>query len=267
MSQRSERIDEAIQSILQRFENGTIGEVIAQSMTPRHPDDVRPSDKWSFSNRILMGVQHTSDARGYRQWQAANRHVKKGAKAVYILAPWMRKTTDEETGEEQKVLRGFGTVAVFRYEDTEGEPLPVFHYEPPAPPPLQAAAAAFDIPVTYGAAPGASYLGFYHRTEKRIHLLTHDHRTFWHELGHAAHHRVLEARGVAIEGCPQEMRETVAEVSACVLASFYGEDMTGTAYRYVRSCAASSSPTVAVMRVLEDIGDTVQLILGTDAAN
>jgi hypothetical protein len=36
------------------------------------------------------------DARGFRQWQKANRQVKKGAKAIYILAPMFFKKAQLE---------------------------------------------------------------------------------------------------------------------------------------------------------------------------
>ena len=52
-----------------------------------------------------------------------NRYVKKGAKAFHIFVPYIKAVEDEETGEETQVLKGFLSKPVFRYEDTEGEPL------------------------------------------------------------------------------------------------------------------------------------------------
>ena len=34
------------------------------------------------------------DARGFRQWNKANRYVKKGVKAIYTLAPTFFKQVD-----------------------------------------------------------------------------------------------------------------------------------------------------------------------------
>ena len=68
-------------------------------------------------------------ARGFRQWENEfNRTVKKGEKAMYILAPQKRiieKYVDEETGEEvKKYQHYFKAVPVFELSQTEGEPIP-----------------------------------------------------------------------------------------------------------------------------------------------
>jgi hypothetical protein len=47
----------------------------------------RPSDSWSFFNRLIMFASATEDARGFRQWQRIWRHLLKGTKALYILGP------------------------------------------------------------------------------------------------------------------------------------------------------------------------------------
>jgi hypothetical protein len=70
-----------------------------------------------------MFFADTKDARGIRQWNKVNRYVKKGSKGFYILVPNIKKIEDEEAGEERKVLVGFLARPVFRYEDTDGEPL------------------------------------------------------------------------------------------------------------------------------------------------
>lgn len=71
----------------------------------------------------------------YKKWnkietsngEELHRHVKKGEKALWILAPYVKTITeiDEETGEE-KVLRSFTrfkSVPVFDVKQTEGDPL------------------------------------------------------------------------------------------------------------------------------------------------
>lgn len=108
------------------------------------PGHKKPSDSWSLGNKILMFLNGTDDARGFKQWQNVGRSVKKGAKAFYILAPAKRKitrkVTDEDTGEEKEeeraIITGFRDVPVFRCEDTEGDPIPKPEYDPLTPPPL-----------------------------------------------------------------------------------------------------------------------------------
>ncbi len=74
-----------------------------------------------------MLLNNTEDARGFNQWREAGRYVKKGSKAFYILAPMFKKIREEKvsSGEitEKEILAGFRAVAVFRFEDTEGEPI------------------------------------------------------------------------------------------------------------------------------------------------
>ncbi len=68
-------------------------------------------------------------ARGYKAWKKDyNRTVKKGEKAMYILAPQKRiieKYIDEETGEEvKKYQHYYKSVPVFELSQTEGDPVP-----------------------------------------------------------------------------------------------------------------------------------------------
>jgi hypothetical protein len=53
------------------------------------------------------------------------RFVKKGAKGIMILAPIMRKNTQEDLSEEEtsNVTLGFRAVYVFDQADTDGKPL------------------------------------------------------------------------------------------------------------------------------------------------
>lgn len=46
-----------------------------------------PCSQWSWGNRLIVAFAGTDDARGYRQWEKVGRHVRRGAKARYILAP------------------------------------------------------------------------------------------------------------------------------------------------------------------------------------
>ena len=58
----------------------------------------------------------------YKRWEKVNRNVKKGEKALYILAPIVKTIKDEETDEiiDKKVF--FRSVPVFDISQTEGEP-------------------------------------------------------------------------------------------------------------------------------------------------
>jgi hypothetical protein len=87
-----------------------------------------PSDTWSWHNRLLCVFQGTTDARGFNQWIDAGRHVKKGSRAISILAPVLvkseQKDQDSEKNSKTYHLVGFKSIPVFRMEDTDGAELP-----------------------------------------------------------------------------------------------------------------------------------------------
>src|SRR3989304_6398597 len=122
------RIKEAMDTLLKMVDEENL-EKVARAVFRSEGSSI-PSDKWSFLNRILMYLNHTEDARGFRQWQQVGRYVKKGSKAFYIIAPVTRKITADknlESGEmvreERTVLAGFKGIPVFRIEDTDGAPM------------------------------------------------------------------------------------------------------------------------------------------------
>jgi len=122
----NDRVKNVLNNILQKFETGDIPEAIAYSMFP-FPGV--PSATWSLLNRTLMFLSGTMDARGIRQWNRVNRFVKKGSKCLFILVPYIKSI--EDSAEEKQVLIGFGTKAVFRVEDTDGESLEYENIELP----------------------------------------------------------------------------------------------------------------------------------------
>lgn len=84
--------------------------------------------KYSLCNQMLIhfSMPKASRVAGFRKWQELNRYVKKGSKAIKILAPTTRKVTetDPETQEKiEKEITWFFPVNVFDVSQTEGEPL------------------------------------------------------------------------------------------------------------------------------------------------
>ena len=240
--------------LVEAFRTGEIGEVVRRTVIP--PLDV-PCARWSLCNRVIVSLAGTDDARGYRQWKQAGRYVKKGSKGIYILVPWIAKRKDEEAGkqdEETRILRGFMTAAVFRYEDTDGDPVERPQMEPPELPPLFDVAERFGVMVTYQGHLGRAYGTFRSGVpgQEKIILETHDEATFWHELAHAAHHRV---NGTLRSG--QDARqEAVAELVATVIAGLYGSDWSGNCRQYARHTVFSSFPE-------SEETDTVQTLLSS----
>jgi antirestriction protein ArdC len=84
---------------------------------------------YSWGNSLLIAQQYpeASKVAGYRTWQQLGRQVRKGEKAIMILAPvvYNAKPKDgEEPSTEGRVVRGFRSVPVFDYGQTDGEDLP-----------------------------------------------------------------------------------------------------------------------------------------------
>ena len=254
------RAQEALDKILKSFETGQVPEAIAVSMLPRF--DV-PSNRWSLNNRLLMYFAGTADARGIRQWREVGRWLKKGSKAAYILVPMhIRKAAeDAEMGAEtkQQILVGFRCCPVFAVEDTEGAPVAHADLAPPQPPPLHQVARAWGLDVTYLPGNGACD-GYYSPSRQQIGLCTHHEQVFFHELAHAAHHRVKGA----LSGGADWREEVVAELAAATLGHLYGRRPDdGGAYRYIRQYAEQAGRDAyrACLSVVADVGRCLELIL------
>ena len=155
----------AMQEILQAFENPSLlPKPLAQVFIRRR--DNLPCRKWSWRNQLLVFLHGYTDARGYRQWEQAGRHVKKGERAFLILTPMTRKIVDKATWEERTIVTGFTSAPVFGFEQTEGNPLPpgdpdVQHWIERLP--LLEVAKSWGLDVEGIDSEGTGYLGLYLR--------------------------------------------------------------------------------------------------------
>jgi len=256
----NERVREILDGIIGKFKAGEIPEAVAMASFPI-PDI--PSSKWSFTNRLLMFLAGTGDARGFRQWKSANRWVKKGARAIYILVPCMKKEIDEASGEEKETLRYFKTSPVFMYEDTEGEPL---DYEQIDLPDLPLIRKAEEWGISVKAIPGNyRYRGYYSSNRNEIALATPEEKVFFHELAHAGHERL---KGKLSAG-QDPLQEIVAELSAQALCRLVGKQVkntTGNSYQYIEMYAEKLglSAYSACLRVLGETEKVLGLILAVN---
>ncbi|MCU1495035.1 MAG: hypothetical protein JWO62_2799, partial [Acidimicrobiaceae bacterium] len=82
--------------------------------------------RYSFNNVLLIVAQCAEATRvaGFNAWRKMNRFVRKGEKAIWILAPMVYKNADAEDGQGDRVIRGFKFVPVFDVTQTDGEDLP-----------------------------------------------------------------------------------------------------------------------------------------------
>jgi hypothetical protein len=96
--------------------------------------------RYSFGNLLLIARQKPTATMvaGFNRWRQLGRYVRKGEKAIAILAPLVgrRRSESEPTrfskapsspeADDRKVLFGFRVVYVFDVSQTEGDELPKF---------------------------------------------------------------------------------------------------------------------------------------------
>jgi hypothetical protein len=246
-----------LRQIVELFKTGAVPKALAVVTIPPQADI--PSARWSWSNKLLQFLADTSDARGYRQWQQAGRHVKQGSKSFHILGPKIikiKRADDDNNDTEKPVVTGFFSIPVFRAEDTDGEPL---SYEPASPPPLTDVAERFGLSVSYQVFAGSHY-GCYQKKSKKIILATHEAQVFFHELAHAAHDRIAGK----LKGGQVPSQEIIAELTAATLSNLYcPEANLGFSYKYVKAYARESRKSVerACLAVINTTGKVLEEIL------
>lgn len=96
----------------------------------------RKLHQYSFNNVILIFSQRPSASQvaGYTTWQSVGRHVRRGEKAIRVMAPIVRKAsavgrsavtrTEADRGEPDRHVVGFRAVPVFDVSQTDGPPIP-----------------------------------------------------------------------------------------------------------------------------------------------
>lgn len=253
----------ATKSILAMFEQGKVPEVLANVFLSK--DHTKPMSQWSFSNQCLAVFSGTTDARTFNQWKEVNRHVKKGAKAIPILAPIT--ITDDEVGSDGKKkikLVGFRGMPVFAIEDTDGMALPPSkHAEFISNLPLMEVAKKWGIGVGTMSSHLTGAAGGYSPSSEMIYLGVENMSTWVHELVHAADNRL----GTLTKGkgqCPDN--EVVAELGGAVLLSMTGHPVEadlGGCHNYISKYAkeAGQNTVPYAMSLIKRIGACVTLIL------
>jgi hypothetical protein len=213
------RIKEAMETLFKIFKEDNL-EKMARAV---FRSGSIPADKWSFLNRVLMYLNETDDARGFRQWQQVGRYVKKGSKAFYIIGPVTKKITAEkslESGEkvreEKQILAGFKAIPVFRFEDTEGEPIIREDFKVNIPYEFNGIIQELGLKVQPVRFCGSAY-GSYNLLNKEIRLASPEIEVFLHELSHA-----VDDKLTGLRPGQQRNQEVTAEFSAAVIAHLMG---------------------------------------------
>jgi hypothetical protein len=234
-----------------------------------------PSSAWSWRNRIIAALHGHSDARGFRQWQEAERHVRKGERAFYILGPRNVRLKEDrphlglEAGDS--IMVGVVAIPVFGYSQTEGAPLPE---DPEAAEddaflaglPFADVARTWGLTLTtFSSVPGGK-LGSYSPSRQAITVGVRNLSTWAHELMHAADDR----RSPLAPGQHLD-QEVVAEMGASVLLECVGQTVEsdrGGAWRYISGYCAKhqADPLATCEQLLARVVACVALVLDTAQA-
>ena len=192
--------------------------------------------RYSPNNVILIAQQRheASCVAGFNAWKKMGRFVRKGEKAIWILAPMVYKQTDEKTDEEHKVIRGFKFVPVFDIASTDGEDLPTIVNPLTGDEPSGLFSRLIEVAHSIGftvkdAEFSGSVNGDCSHSEYRIRVeITNSPaqrvKTLAHEIGHALLHEKYDNRALA---------ELEAESTAYVICQALGLD-TGDYFLRVR---------------------------------
>lgn len=240
------------------------------------PDARIPCRRWSIRNQIITILHGHDDARGFRQWLEVGRHVKKGESAFFILNPVVYGSKEsDETAEEAPVTRrqqprGFRFQAVFGYDQTDGEPLPLYEEQRRKVEalPLLEVARAWGLQVRPQArAQERNACGVYYPDQKVIALAVEDPATWAHELVHAAEDRLGRLLSGDRTKEQHVEQEVVAQLGGAILLEELGfsrEADLGGCYAYLEFyCKEPAAVLAACDRLLKRTLAAVTLILDT----
>ena len=255
---REENVRDATQKLLTIFRAGNLPKAVGFSIIRRQAGDERPADKWSIGNQVLMLASGSFDARGLKQWNEVGRFVKKGASAIYIMAPMTMKIEDEKTKEEKIIITGFRSIPVFCYLSTDGKPLPGRpDYTPDQLPPLYEVAEKLGMTVKFAPMTG-NRLGFYSSRNKSITLSAKDASVFFHELAHAMHDRLKP-----LKGGQDPLQEIVAEMSAAVLCEMQGiSGYEENSFKYIKHYTEKMGCQDVLKTIMKVLNEVEQVVTG-----
>jgi N-terminal domain of anti-restriction factor ArdC len=82
--------------------------------------------RYSFHNVCLIMAQRPTASRvaGFHTWRTLGRFVRKGEKGIAILAPIVKRRSEESEDQDSKAVVGFRAAYVFDVQQTDGAPLP-----------------------------------------------------------------------------------------------------------------------------------------------
>ena len=259
----SQNSADRMKEITDRLETG-IQELFESERYKAYLTTMSKFHSYSFNNTLLIAMQGGQLVAGYNKWRDDfHRNVKKGEKAIKILAPAPFKAKKEvpkldaqgkqvigrdgkPVTEVQEVqVPAFKIVSVFDVSQTEGEPLPSIGVEE-----LTGSVERYGeffkalehtspVPIGFEDIPGGSH-GYYHLTEQRIAIQEgmselQTLKTAIHEIAHSKLHAIDPEATPAeqVTRPDSRTREVQAESVAYAVCQHYGLDTSDYSFGYV----------------------------------
>ena len=283
---------ERMKEITDRLETG-IQELFESERYKAYLTTMSKFHSYSFNNTLLIAMQGGQLVAGYNKWRDDfHRNVKKGEKAIKILAPAPFKAKKEvqkldaqgrpvmgkdgkPVTEVQEIqVPAFKIVSVFDVSQTEGEPLPSIGVEELTGSVerygefFKALEQTSPVPIGFEDIPGGSH-GYYHLTEKRIAIQEgmselQTLKTAIHEIAHSKLH-AIDPEAPAIEQADRpdsRTREVQAESVAYAVCQHYGLDTSDYSFGYVAGWS-SGKDLKELKASLETIRATAHELIST----
>ena len=283
---------ERMKEITDRLETG-IQELFESERCKAYLTTMSKFHSYSFNNTLLIAMQGGQLVAGYNKWRDDfHRNVKKGEKAIKILAPAPFKAKKEvqkldaqgrpvmgkdgkPVTEVQEIqVPAFKIVSVFDVSQTEGEPLPSIGVEELTGSVerygefFKALEQTSPVPIGFEDIPGGSH-GYYHLTEKRIAIQEgmselQTLKTAIHEIAHSKLH-AIDPEAPAIEQADRpdsRTREVQAESVAYAVCQHYGLDTSDYSFGYVAGWS-SGKDLKELKASLETIRATAHELIST----
>ncbi len=249
---REQKIPTKMEKVLEKLQEG-VKSIFESDKYKEYLRFMSKFHTYSINNQILIYSQ-MPDATliaGYDTWKKHHRYVRKGEKAIQIIAPCtykkevddtyadgtVKKDSDGNVRKKTVELKGFKACSVFDMSQTEGDPIPeyisdltdpvtdYYHY-------LTAIEQASPMPIRYDDLKGGVH-GYYSPVGQEI-VINRDMsemqtlKTLCHEIAHAR----LD-HGSKNDDTDKRTRECQAESTAFVVCNALGLDTSDYSFAYV----------------------------------
>lgn len=268
--------DEQLKEIMEKLEAG-VDELFSSEKFQEYLDTMSKFYNYSVNNCILIAMQRPDATRvaGYRAWQQKfGRQVKKGEKAIKIIAPIPRsfkkevKNADGTAEEKDIKFMSYRVTSVFDISQTEGKELPSIAVEMLSDPGAEhrcerlfnRIARLAPVPVEFKEIEGGCK-GYFSPSGMKIVIKegmtnVQSLKTLVHEVAHS----LMHGKGCKYEASDARTKEVQAESVAYVVCARLGIDTSEYSFGYVAGWSKSRDKSELV-ESLEAIRKTAGVII------